>query len=152
MLETRAEGYCSSTLTASPPTSSSPRDGASSVAALHLLTLLTQQPDEAFALDLLHDAVAGLLANNPGWARTYQDDDGPARLLTEGLGLLGRHHLVSRAGGRVVARPAAQRYRGAAIEADARAGARPRTSGSSSQTAGVDQGVALFDMSDGGVA
>ncbi|OIQ87987.1 hypothetical protein GALL_301270 [mine drainage metagenome] len=152
VLETRAEGYLLIDPDRIATDEQFPTDGASSVAALHLLTILTREPEQAFTLEHLHDAVAALLAGNRGWARTYQDDEGPGRLLTESLALLGRHHLVSRADGRVVARPAAQRYRGATIEATTRTGARPRTSGASNPTADAARAVALFDMSDGGVA
>ena len=151
VLETRAEGY----LLIDPDRIATdelfPADGASSVAALHLLTMLTGNPDGTAPIDALHDALRALLTDNLGWARTYQDDDGPARLLTESLSLLGRHQLVSRTGDLVVARPAAQRYRGAAIEPDARARTHARRRGRADQTVDVDQGD-LFDELDGGVA
>ncbi|GAA1868970.1 TIGR02678 family protein [Myceligenerans crystallogenes] len=113
VLETRGEGY----LLVDPDRVATdelfPGDGAPSVAALHLVTELTSAPDFRLHVATLRTALRGLLTANRGWARIYQDDDGPDRLLAEGLALLGRHHLVTRDGDHVTARPAAHRYRDA---------------------------------------
>ena len=68
-------------------------------------------------IDDLRGVVADLLADNRGWARTYQDDDGADRLLAEAIDLLRRHHLVEADATTVVALPAAQRYRAATLDA-----------------------------------
>lgn len=115
--EARAEGY----LLVDPDQISTdevfPGNGAPSVAALHLITVLANDPAGRSRTDLLRSAIADLLAANRGWARTYQDDDGPDRLLAEAIGLLGRHHLVTRDGDEVTVRPAAHRYRDAQFAA-----------------------------------
>ncbi|GAA4688744.1 TIGR02678 family protein [Promicromonospora umidemergens] len=117
VLETRAEGYLLVDRERISTDEVFPGDGAPSVAALHLVTVLTSSPAGSSHIDLLRSAIADLLAANRGWARTYQDDDGPDRLLAEAIGLLGRHHLVTRDGAVVTARPAAHRYRDATFAA-----------------------------------
>lgn len=116
MLEERAEGW----LLVDPDRWSTdeafPADGASSVAALRLLAVLTEQAGAEAPIEVLHKSVAGLLADNHGWARTYQDDEGPWRLLGEAVDLLRRHHLVERRDEALHALPAAQRYRAATLE------------------------------------
>lgn len=116
VLEERAEGW----LLVDPERWSSdevfPADGASSVAALRILAVLTERESAEVPVTSLHEAVAVLLADNRGWARTYQDDDGPARLLGEAVDLLRRHHLVERRAEALRALPAAQRYRAATLE------------------------------------
>jgi uncharacterized protein (TIGR02678 family) len=117
VLETRAEGY----LLVDPERLSTdevfPGDGAAAVAALRLLTVLTDRPDARWHVEALRQELANLLGANRRWARTYQDGDGPDRLLAEALALLARHHLVARDGADVVARPAAHRYRDATLTA-----------------------------------
>lgn len=113
VLETRAEGYLLVDQEQISTHDVFPGDSAPSVAALHLITVLANEPAGRSHAGLLRGAIADLLDANRGWAKTYQDDDGPDRLLAEALGLLGRHHLVTRDGDEVAARPAAHRYRDA---------------------------------------
>ncbi len=121
VLEERAEGW----LLVDPDRWSTdevfPADGASSLAGLRLLAVLTEPGSQEASLALLHEYVAALLADNRGWARTYQDDDGPGRLLGEAIDLLRRHHLAELIGTSLRALPAAQRYRAAALEPAPRA-------------------------------
>lgn len=116
VLEERAEGW----LLVDPDRNSTdevfPADGALSVAALRLLAVLTEPERDVAPIAVLHESVAGLLADNRGWARTYQDEDGAGRLLGEAIELLRRHHLAEAVGTSVRALPAAQRYRAATLE------------------------------------
>lgn len=115
VLEERAEGY----LLVDPDRTSGPdafpNQGAPSAAALHLITgMLTAGPD-GLSLPELERHLATLMEHAPAWARTYRDDEGPARLAAEALGLLAGHQIVRLDHGRVVARPAAARYREATV-------------------------------------
>lgn len=156
VLEVRAEGY----LLVDPDRIATdelfPGDGATSVAALHVLTVLAHSPGVACGDADLRAAVAELLTTNPGWARTYQDDDGPDRLLAEALALLRRHHLVAHVSDQVVARPAALRYRDATIEKSGAPKGRhtssaPDASAPSRAVARSDDDT-LFDVSSGAAA
>ncbi|MFT4217094.1 MAG: TIGR02678 family protein [Micropruina sp.] len=114
-LEERAEGF----LLVDPDRVSGPdafpSSGAASAAALHLITHLLTTGDTGATTDELTAQLAALMDDAPTWARSYRDDAGPQRLADEAIGLLAGHHLVHRADGRVVARPAAARYRAATL-------------------------------------
>jgi len=144
-LEERAEGW----LLVDPDRWSTdevfPADGASSLAALRLLTALTAAGQGGMDTATLRSLVAELLADNRGWARTYQDDDGSGRLLTEALDLLRRHHLVAARDGVVSALPAAHRYRAATLDATPRTGRHASTA----LAAVLYEDVELFTI-DGG--
>lgn len=148
VLEERAEGW----LLVDPDRWSTdevfPGDGAPSLAALRLLTMLTETGRQAAAVADLRNVVAELLAANRGWARSYQDDDGANRLLTEAVDLLRRHHLGDLHNGSVSALPAAQRYRAATLDAV------PRTARHAvASSPGVTyEDVELFSIDDDGDA
>lgn len=59
----------------------------------------------------LAEAGADLLRRFPQWAKAYQSEDGAARLADDAVRVLRDMGLVWWAGGRLVARPAAYRYR-----------------------------------------
>ncbi|MFJ2815241.1 TIGR02678 family protein [Streptomyces sp. NPDC087294] len=80
------------------------------VAALLLLEPLCATP-AGLLPEQLAEAGADLLRRFPGWAKAYQSEDGPARLAEDALRVLLDMGLAGPARGRVVARPAAHRYR-----------------------------------------
>ncbi|MEU2246664.1 TIGR02678 family protein [Streptomyces sp. NPDC019224] len=80
------------------------------VAALLLLEPLCAAP-AGMLPEQLAEAGAEQLRRFPSWAKAYQSEDGPARLADDALGVLLGAGLAGRARGRVVARPAAYRYR-----------------------------------------
>ncbi|MFE6720577.1 TIGR02678 family protein [Streptomyces albidoflavus] len=80
------------------------------VAALLLLEPLCAAP-AGMLPEQLAEAVAGQLRRSPNWAKAYQSDDGPARLAEDAVRVLLGLGLAGRTGDRVVARPAAYRYR-----------------------------------------
>ncbi|MFD5513631.1 TIGR02678 family protein [Streptomyces sp. NPDC127051] len=80
------------------------------VAALLLLAPLCAAPAGMLS-EQLAEAGAELLRRFPGWAKAYQSEDGPARLADDAVRVLLDVSLAGRARGRVVARPAAYRYR-----------------------------------------
>ncbi|MGW1787010.1 TIGR02678 family protein, partial [Streptomyces sp. NPDC002143] len=80
------------------------------VAALLLLEPLCAAP-AGMLPEQLAEAGAGLLRRFPRWAKAYQSEDGAVRLSDDAVRVLRDVGLVRRAGGRVVARPAAYRYR-----------------------------------------
>ncbi len=79
------------------------------VAALLLLEPLCAAP--GLLPEQLAEAGADLLRRFPRWAKAYQSEDGAARLSDDAVGVLRDVGLARRAGGRVVACPAAYRYR-----------------------------------------
>ncbi|WP_240116543.1 MULTISPECIES: TIGR02678 family protein [unclassified Streptomyces] len=80
------------------------------VAALLLLEPLCAAP-AGLLPEQLAEAGAELLRRFPRWARAYQSEDGAARLSDDAVRVLRDTGLARTAGGRVVARPAAYRYR-----------------------------------------
>lgn len=114
-LEERAEGY----LLVDPEPLSGPDAfpgaGAPSAAALHMITALLAAGGRGMGFDDLEQHLAVLMEATPAWARVYRDTDGPARLAGEALDLLANHQLVQLGEHRVVARPAAARYREATV-------------------------------------
>ncbi|MGW1842279.1 TIGR02678 family protein [Streptomyces sp. NPDC001966] len=80
------------------------------VAALLLLEPLCATPAGLLS-EQLAEAGADQLRRYPGWAKAYQSEDGPARLADDAVRVLVDVGLADRAWGRVVARPAAYRYR-----------------------------------------
>ncbi|MFF2205163.1 TIGR02678 family protein [Streptomyces sp. NPDC058145] len=80
------------------------------VAALLLLEPLCAAP-AGMLPEQLAEAGADQLRRFPGWARAYQSEDGPARLADDAVRVLLDVGLADRARGRVVAQPAAYRYR-----------------------------------------
>lgn len=145
-LEERAEGW----LLVDPDRWSTdevfPADGASSLTALRLLTALTAAGQGGIDTGSLRTLVAELLADNRGWARTYQDGEGAGRLLTESLDLLRRHHLVAALDGRISALPASHRYRAATLEA----APHPGRHVSAAPAVALYEGVELFGLDDDG--
>jgi uncharacterized protein (TIGR02678 family) len=77
------------------------------VAALILLDKLDGAPATSARLEV---RAAELLARFPRWARSYRDADGPARLLSDAITVLGDFGLVRVDGGVVYPLPAAARY------------------------------------------
>jgi uncharacterized protein (TIGR02678 family) len=80
------------------------------VAALLLLEPVCAAP-AGLLPEQLAEAGADLLRRFPRWAKAYQSEGGPARLADDAVRVLRDVGLVRWAGGRVVARPAAYRYR-----------------------------------------
>ncbi|MFF3630299.1 TIGR02678 family protein [Streptomyces sp. NPDC002164] len=80
------------------------------VAALLLLEPLCAAP-AGMLPEQLAEVGADQLRRFPGWAKAYQSEDGPARLADDAVRVLLDVGLAGRARGRVVARPAAYRYR-----------------------------------------
>jgi uncharacterized protein (TIGR02678 family) len=80
------------------------------VAALLLLEPLCATP-AGMLPEQLAEAAAGLLRRFPRWAKAYQSEDGAVRLSDDAVRVLRDVGLVRAAGGRVVACPAAYRYR-----------------------------------------
>ncbi|MFI1189998.1 TIGR02678 family protein [Streptomyces californicus] len=111
LLEERAEGFLLvdpegiATDVRFPDDSSTAR-----VAALLLLEPLCAAP-AGLQPEQLAEAGAAQLRRFPRWAKAYQSEDGPARLAGDAVRVLLDMGLVRRAGDRVVARPAAYRYR-----------------------------------------
>ncbi len=115
VLEERAEGYLLVTPDRTGGPDAFPNQGAQSAAALHLITGVLDAGPDGLSLPELERHLAALMEQTPAWARMYRDDEGPARLAAEAVGLLAGHQLVRLDQGRVVARPAAARYREAAV-------------------------------------
>ncbi|MFE7568026.1 TIGR02678 family protein [Streptomyces sp. NPDC057539] len=80
------------------------------VAALLLLEPLCDAP-AGMLPEQLAEAGAGLLRRFPRWAKAYQSEDGALRLSDDAVRVLRDVGLARTAGGRVVACPAAYRYR-----------------------------------------
>lgn len=109
-LEERADGYLLVDPTRPGRADAFPGEGATSVVGLHLLTRLLGEPDGVTHAALV-EQVEEIARSTPRWARSYQDDGGPTRLVDESLTLLAGHLLVRRDGTVLRARPAAARYR-----------------------------------------
>ncbi|MFE3263600.1 TIGR02678 family protein [Streptomyces sp. NPDC059215] len=111
LLEERSEGYLLvdpdglATDVRFPDDTSTAR-----VAALLLLEPLCAAP-VGMLPEQLAEAGADLLRRFPRWAKAYQSQDGAVRLSEDAVGVLYDVGLARKAGGRVVARPAAYRYR-----------------------------------------
>lgn len=98
----------------------------SQVAATLLDALVgDERRPRATSMAALTATVAGLLADDPGWARTYQDDGGARSLAAAAVDTLVAFGLATRDGDRVAGRPAAARY--AVTVTDARRPTKPGT-------------------------
>ncbi|MGP8298578.1 TIGR02678 family protein [Streptomyces inhibens] len=130
VLEERAEGFLLVDPDAIATDVRFPDDTSTArVAALLLLEPVCAAP-AGILPEQLAEAGADLLRRFPRWAKAYQSQDGAARLAEDAVRVLRDVGLVQRAGGRVVARPAAHRYRVAeatSADADERPGQRRGT-------------------------
>jgi len=110
VLEDRAEGLLLVDAEGLSTETRFPADGSPArVAALLLLDLLaTHGPLSTIRLRQEVDAI---LERFPGWARVYQSEGGPARLLDDALDILAVFGLVHRTEGMTLPLPAAARYR-----------------------------------------
>ncbi|UQA91938.1 TIGR02678 family protein [Streptomyces halobius] len=143
VLEERAEGFLLVDPDALATDFRFPDDTSTArVAALLLLEPVCAMP-AGMLPEQLAEAGADLLRRFPRWAKAYQSEDGAARLAEDAVRVLCDVGLVRRAGGRVVARPAAYRYRVAettSTGADERhrqgKGTRPRETASTTAACG----------------
>jgi uncharacterized protein (TIGR02678 family) len=87
------------------------------VAALLLLETVTAAGDVGVGPEDLLAAAEGLLDRFPDWGKAYRSEDGALRLAEDAVRVLVSFGLARSEGGRVVARPAAARYRVKAAEA-----------------------------------
>jgi uncharacterized protein (TIGR02678 family) len=111
VLEERAEGFLLVDREAIATDVRFPDDTSTArVAALILLEPLCAAPTGLLP-EQLAETGADLLRRFPRWARAYRSEDGAARLADEAVGVLRDAGLARRTGERVVARPAAHRYR-----------------------------------------
>ncbi|ARQ68076.1 TIGR02678 family protein [Streptomyces marincola] len=112
VLEERAEGFLLVDPEALATDVRFPDDASTvRVAALLLLEPLCAAP-AGMLPEQLAEAGARLLRRFPRWAKAYRSEDGgAARLAEDAVRVLGDLGLVREAGDRVVARPAAHRYR-----------------------------------------
>nr|BFD82142.1 hypothetical protein StreXyl84_15430 [Streptomyces sp. Xyl84] len=111
LLEERAEGFLLVDPDAIATDVRFPDDTSTArVAALLLLAPLCATP-AGLLPEQLAEAGAELLRRFPGWAKAYQSEEGPARLADDAVRILLDVGLAGRARDRVVARPAAYRYR-----------------------------------------
>ncbi|MFE3515166.1 TIGR02678 family protein [Streptomyces sp. NPDC059166] len=111
LLEERAEGFLLVDPDAIATDVRFPDDTSTArVAALLLLAPLCATP-AGLLPEQLAEAGAELLRRFPGWAKAYQSEEGPARLADDAVRILLDVGLAARARDRVVARPAAYRYR-----------------------------------------
>ncbi|MFF9340459.1 MULTISPECIES: TIGR02678 family protein [unclassified Streptomyces] len=111
LLEERAEGYLLVDPDAVATDVRFPDDSSTTrVAALLLLEPLCAAP-AGMLPEQLAEAGAELLRRFPGWAKAYQSQDGATRLADDAVRILRDTGLVRDTRGRVVARPAAYRYR-----------------------------------------
>ena len=110
VLEERAEGLLLVDAEGLATETRFPDDGGpAQVAALLLLDLLAAQgPLSTIRLKQELDAI---LERFPGWAKAYQSEGGPARLLDDSLDVLALFGLVHRTEGMTLPLPAAARYR-----------------------------------------
>ncbi|MBT1105652.1 TIGR02678 family protein [Streptomyces sp. Tu10] len=110
-LEERAEGLllidpdALATDTTFPDDSSTAR-----IAALLLLEEVTG-PAGGTTPEQLSSAASDLLRRFPQWAKAYQSTEGAGRLADDACTVLADFHLIHRSAGRILARPAAWRYR-----------------------------------------
>ncbi|MFH8626570.1 TIGR02678 family protein [Streptomyces vietnamensis] len=111
LLEERAEGFLLVDPDAIATDVRFPDDTSTArVAALLLLAPLCATP-AGLLPEQLAETGAELLRRFPSWARAYQSEEGPARLADDAVRILLDVGLAGRARDRVVARPAAYRYR-----------------------------------------
>ncbi|MEW1648686.1 TIGR02678 family protein [Streptomyces sp. NPDC091219] len=111
LLEERAEGFLLVDLDGLATDLRFPDDTSTArVAALLLLEPLCAAPGGLLP-EQLAEAGAELLRRFPRWAKAFQFEGGPARLAEDAVAVLRDTGLARRVGGRVVARPAAYRYR-----------------------------------------
>ncbi|QOZ98212.1 TIGR02678 family protein [Streptomyces violascens] len=111
LLEERAEGFLLVDPDAIATDVRFPDDTSTArVAALLLLAPLCAMP-AGLLPEQLAEAGAELLRRFPGWAKAYQSEEGPARLADDAVRILLDVGLAGRARDRVIARPAAYRYR-----------------------------------------
>jgi uncharacterized protein (TIGR02678 family) len=111
LLEDRAEGFLLVDPDALATDVRFPDDTSTArVAALLLLEILCAAP-AGLLPEQLAEAGTDLLRRFPRWAKAYRSADGAARLAEDAVGVLRDVGLARRVGGRVVARPAAHRYR-----------------------------------------
>ncbi|WP_371573801.1 TIGR02678 family protein [Streptomyces sp. NBC_01314] len=111
LLEERAEGFLLVDPDALATDARFPDDTSTArVAALLLLEPLCAAP-AGMLPEQLAEAGTDLLRRFPRWAKAYQSEDGAARLTDDAVRVLRDVGLAHRTGGRVVARPAAYRYR-----------------------------------------
>lgn len=114
LLEERADGLLLVDPDGIATDSRFPDDSASArVAALLLLEPLTAATG-GLTPEELASAARALLLRFPRWAKLYQAADGPERLAQDAVRVLTDFGLAQRRGDRVVARPAAARYRATA--------------------------------------
>ncbi|MFE7659837.1 TIGR02678 family protein [Streptomyces celluloflavus] len=109
------------------------------VAALLLLEPVRAAP-AGLLPEQLAEAGADLLRRFPRWAKAYQSQEGAARLADDAVRVLRDTGLVHRVGGRVVARPAAHRYRVAettSADTDTDTGAGRRKTGKRREVTGA---------------
>ena len=111
VLEERAEGYLLVDPDAVATDSRFPDDSSTArVAALLLLERIGDTPGGATP-EQLAAAASELLHRFPRWAKAYQAAEGARRLADDAVAVLRDFGLVRSTGDRVVARPAAHRYR-----------------------------------------
>ncbi|MDX3128236.1 TIGR02678 family protein [Streptomyces europaeiscabiei] len=111
LLEERAEGFLLVDPDGIATDARFPDDTSTArVAALLLLEPLCAAP-AGLLPEQLAEAGTDLLRRFPRWAKAYQSEDGAARLTDDAVRVLRDVGLAHRTGGRVVARPAAHRYR-----------------------------------------
>lgn len=111
ILEERAEGFLLVDPDGIATDARFPDDTSTArVAALLILEPLCVTP-AGMLPEQLAEAGAEQLRRFPGWAKAYQSEDGPARLADDAVRVLLDTGLAVRARNRVVARPAAYRYR-----------------------------------------
>lgn len=111
LLEDRAEGFLLVDPDALATDARFPDDTSTArVAALLLLEPLCAAP-AGLLPGQLAEAGTDLLRRFPRWARTYRSEDGGARLSDDAVGVLRDMGLARHVDGRVLARPAAHRYR-----------------------------------------
>ncbi|MFJ4918631.1 TIGR02678 family protein [Streptomyces sp. NPDC088725] len=111
VLEERAEGFLLVDPDGIATDGTFPDDaGTAKVAALLLLEPIAAAAGGATPEQLGAEAVE-LLGRFPRWAKTYQSAEGARRLVSDAVAVLHDFGLVRRAGERVIALPAAARYR-----------------------------------------
>ncbi|MGW2052756.1 TIGR02678 family protein [Streptomyces sp. NPDC001840] len=114
VLEERAEGWLLVDPEALATDEKFPDDSShAKIAALLLLDSITAA--DGCAPERLVAEADQLLARFPQWGKAYRSEDGAARLADDALRVLVRFGLVRASGDRVIARPAAARYRLAGI-------------------------------------
>jgi uncharacterized protein (TIGR02678 family) len=107
VLEERAEGVLLVDVDGIATDTRFPDDaGTAKVAAL----LLLDSMDGPSTTEQLQLTASGLLERFPRWAKTYQGDDGPQRLVADSLAVLTAFNLVRVTSGLVRLLPAAARY------------------------------------------